>query len=454
MLSRGLLLSARAPASARCAFSTAVPLRALSEPEFTRLSGLPTVHDPWTNKGTGFPIPERDRLRIRGLVPPRTLSLETQALKVKHILDKKVDALEKNTFLADLQDRNETLYFRILLDHLEELSPIVYTPTVGRACLKFGSVFRRARGMYFSSQDVGHMAAMAHNWPHSDVEVIVVTDGSRILGLGDLGANGMGIPIGKLALYVAAGGINPRKVLPVMLDLGTDNKELQNDPWYLGMTHARLSGDAYYAAVHEFVTAARLRWPHALIQFEDFSSDKAATILSAYRENTLCFNDDIQGTGAVTLGALLAAIRTQGAAAKLCDQRIVIAGAGSAGMGVAASLARAMATREGLSVDAAAARFWILDKDGLMTRAGRAPEKLSPAQVPFVRRVGEEGGRAGPLRDGAGLAEVVKAVQPTILLGFTGVGGAFPEAAIREMARHVARPIIFPLSNPTANAGA
>ena len=218
---------------------------------------------------------------IRGLVPPRTLSLPIQAVKLKAAIDSRTDALEKHSFLADLQDRNETLYFRLLIDNLEELSPIVYTPTVGRACQKFGSIFRRARGMYFSSQDVGQCAAMVNNWPHDDVEIIVVTDGSRILGLGDLGANGMGIPIGKLALYVAAGGINPRKVLPVMLDLGTDNKALQEDPWYLGVPEPRLKGDAYYHMVDEFVHAVAQRWPHALIQFEDFSSDKAANILES-----------------------------------------------------------------------------------------------------------------------------------------------------------------------------
>ena len=218
-------------------------------------------------------------MNIRGLVPPRTLTLPVQAVKVKSAIDSRTDALEKHSFLADLQDRNEVLYFRLLIDNLEDFAPIVYTPTVGRACVRFGSIFRRARGMYFSSQDVGPCAAMVQNWPHDDVEIIVVTDGSRILGLGDLGANGMGIPIGKLALYVAAGGINPRKVLPVMLDLGTDNKTLQQDPWYLGLPEPRLRGPAYYNMVDEFVHAVAGRWPHALIQFEDFSSDKAANIL-------------------------------------------------------------------------------------------------------------------------------------------------------------------------------
>ena len=407
--------------------------------------GIQLVHDPLSNKGTGFPIPERDRLRIRGLVPPRTLTLAMQSEKIMAVVTSKTDLLERHAFLLDLLDRNETLYYRMLIDNLEALAPIVYTPTVGLACQKFGSVFRRARGMYFSSQDKGQMGVMCHNWPRDDVEVVVVTDGSRILGLGDLGANGMGIPIGKLALYVAAGGIDPRKVLPVMLDLGTDNAALQSDPWYLGMTHSRLRGAEYHAMVHEFVHAVHARWPHALIQFEDFSSDKAATILDTYRDAHLCFNDDIQGTGAVVLGALLAAVRTQGESARLRDQRIVICGAGSAGMGVAASLAAAMASREGLPAAEAASRFWLVDQFGLLGE-GRAPGALTAAQRAFARRVD------GGLRDGAKLGEVVASVKPTILLGFTGVGGAWGEGVVREMAKHVPRPIIFPLSNPTANA--
>ncbi len=324
--------------------------------------------------------------------------------------------------------------------------------TVGQVCLRFGSYFRRARGMYFSAGDRGQMGAMMHNWPHDDVEVVVVTDGSRILGLGDLGSNGMGIPIGKLALYVSAGGIDPRKVLPCMLDLGTDNQSLLQDPWYLGMAHPRLRGDEYYSLVHEFVTAIRLRWPNALIQFEDFSSDKAATILETYRNDALSFNDDIQGTGSVTLGALMAAVRTQGPKAQLLDQRIVVCGAGSAGMGVCSSLLDAM-VQEGCPPEAARQRFWVMDKDGLI-----GPERdratLSGAQLTFARTAEDEGedGADTRLPDKSALIDVVSRVKPTILLGFTGVGGAFKENVIREVARHVARPIIFPLSNPTSNA--
>ena len=474
-LRRRPFASAAAPRAPPPPYDTASPAFNFLQPTFIRRRGLGVVHDPWSNKGTGFPLAERDRLRIRGLVPPRTLSLEVQVEKMKVAIEGKRTALEKHSFLSELQDRNETLYFRLLIDNLETLAPIVYTPTVGLACQKFGSVFRRARGMYFSSQDKGLLATMCFNWPHDDVEVIVVTDGSRILGLGasaearrgahstaparrraltppspsapgDLGSNGMGIPIGKLALYVAAGGIDPRKVLPVMLDLGTDNKELQQDPWYLGMTHPRLRGEAYFSAVHEFVHAVRHRWPAALVQFEDFSSDVASPILETYRHSQLCFNDDIQGTGSVTLGAVLAAVRTQGAGAKLSDQRIVICGAGSAGIGVASSLAAAMSDREGIPASATASRFYVLDKDGLLGAARAAPGgALTAAQRAFCRP-------AGDLPDGAPLAAVVAAVRPTILLGFTGQGQTWTEPVIREMARHCARPIIFPLSNPTQNA--
>ena len=464
VLSRGI--SASAPASSPA--GTTVTAAAVPDPtsthkldvsryEFTpalvtRQRGLNIVQDPLTNKGTGFEAAERDRLRIRGLVPPRTLSLPVQAQKIMHAIDSKTDALEKSAYLSDLQDRNETLFFRVLIDNLEALAPFVYTPTVGQVCLRFGSYFRRARGMYFSSADRGLMSTMVYNWPQEEVEVVVVTDGSRILGLGDLGSNGMGIPIGKLALYVSAGGVDPRKVMPCMLDLGTDNQSLLSDPWYLGMTHPRLRGDAYYSLVHEFIHAVHTRWPRALIQFEDFSSDKAANILEAYRRNHLCFNDDIQGTGAVTLGALLAAVRTQGAGAMLGDQRIVVCGAGSAGMGVCSSLLDAM-VQDGLAPEAARQRFWVLDKDGLVG-PGRARESLSDSQTPFARSAVDEGelGSDTRLADRAPLLEVVARVKPTILLGFTGMGGAFKEDTIREMARHVQRPIIFPLSNPTSSA--
>jgi malate dehydrogenase (oxaloacetate-decarboxylating)(NADP+) len=483
------------------------------EPILTKAKGISIIHDPTTNKGTGFPLTERDRLGIRGLVPPRTLSLQGQVEKILQSVRAIEDPLQKAVFMNDLCDRNETLFYRILIDNLPEFAPIVYTPVVGLMCQKFGTYFRRARGMYFSSQDRGMMASMLYNWPRDDVEVIVVTDGSRILGLGDLGANGMGIPIGKLMLYVAAGGIDPKKVLPCLIDAGTDNVKLREDPYYLGLPQPRLKGDDYFSLVHEFVNAVKYRWPNAMIQFEDFSSDKAGDILEAYRYDHRCFNDDIQGellfemaksarpicnnclmvtysllsspyftgTGVVALASLMAAVRTQGQGVRLRDQRIVVCGAGSAGLGVSQQVYDAM-LQEGAEPDDARARIWVLDKDGLLG-PGRDRDALSPAAAFFTRdhagglpvtasggmgtmgsvgSLGRKAASAGAsasslaygsgLQDKSKLADVVASVQPTILLGLTGVGGTFSETVVREMGSHIPRPIIFPMSNPTSHA--
>ena len=295
--------------------------------------------------------------------------------------------------------------------------------------------------MYFSSQDRGQMASMVYNWPHDDVQVIVVTDGSRILGLGDLGANGMGIPVGKLSLYVAAGGVDPRRTLPVMLDCGTDNEELRNDPTYLGMTHRRLKGDEYFSLVHEFVMSVFQRWPNALLQFEDFSTANAQAILDAYKGIKLCFNDDIQGTGAVTLAGLLGALRAQKSDQMLRDQKIFVVGAGSAGIGVATSICQGM-QHQGLTEEEANSRIWVFDDKGLIG-SNRAEDSLSPQQRPFRRR-DEEGDLS--------LKDAIAKHRPAILLGLTGVSGLFTEPVVREMAKHHARPIIFPLSNPTSSA--
>lgn len=272
--------------------------------------------------------------------------------------------IKKNLLLEDLHDRNETLYHRVLVDHIEEVAPIVYTPTVGQACQEFATRFRRPRGMYFTEEDRGHMAAMVYNWPHKDVHCIVVTDGSRILGLGDLGANGMGIPIGKLALYCAAGGIAPHRVLPVVLDVGTNNEELLKDEFYLGVQKKRLRGDEYFYLVDEFMHAVRYRWPNVLVQFEDFSSDVAQILLDKYRYQYLVFNDDIQGTGATATAGLLCALRATGSTVdSLGDQRIVIAGAGSAGIGIAQTLMQAM-VEQGRSAEEAKKAFFVVDQFG------------------------------------------------------------------------------------------
>jgi malate dehydrogenase (oxaloacetate-decarboxylating)(NADP+) len=390
------------------------------------------------NKGTGFPDSERDALRIRGLVPPQVVSIDDQVTRVMENFHRQEGDLERYVHLETLHDRNETLYYRVLLGHLRELTPIVYTPTVGKACSHFGHIYRRARGMYFSAAEVPCFEDMVRNWPDEEVDIVVVTDGSRILGLGDLGANGMGIPIGKLSLYVVGAGIYPYRTLPVMLDLGTDNVALREDPLYLGERIPRLKGDAYYAAVDAFVRAVHGRWPRVLIQFEDFSNDHAFPLLARYRDEILCFNDDIQGTGAVALAGILSALRITGQA--LADQRVVFLGAGSAARGIADAIVAGMMQAGGLSPEQARERIWMQDTKGLVTR-----ERL--AGLPEHKRAFARD--EPPL---AGLVEVIRHVRPTVLIGVCGQPGGFTQEALREMSRHCARPVVFPLSNPTAKA--
>jgi len=413
--------------------------------------GIEIANDPLYNKGTAFEHGERDRLGLRGMLPTRHLTHRAQINKILINLRKEPDDIHKNLLLRELLDRNETLFHRVLVENIKELAPIIYTPTVGRVCLEFGSQYRRPRGMYFSMFDRGHMQAMVHNWPGKDVQVVVVTDGSRILGLGDLGANGMGIPIGKLALYCAAGGIAPHRVLPVMLDCGTDNQQLLEDPYYLGVQQPRLVGPEYDQVVEEFMYSIYGRWPKALVQFEDFSSDKALSILNKYRNRFLCFNDDIQGTGAVTVAGLMTALRVQGVKpSDLCKQRILCAGAGSAGMGVAAALRDAMVLESNgaMTQEQAAANFFVCDVSGLIAVNGCEKSewnKLTTEQQAFANP-------GTHVKRGMSLLETAKAAKPTVLLGLSACGGLFKEDLIREVAAHSPRPIIFPLSNPTASA--
>mmetsp|Transcript_101438 Transcript_101438/g.293411 ORF Transcript_101438/g.293411 Transcript_101438/m.293411 type:complete len:624 (+) Transcript_101438:193-2064(+) len=402
--------------------------------------GSEVLTNPLYNKGTAFKSGERDRLRFRGLLPSRVLNIHKQKERFLIALRDLDSNIRKNIMLEDLHDRNETLYHRVLVDHIEEMAPLIYTPTVGQACQEFATRFRRPRGMYFTEEDRGQMASMVYNWPHKDVHVIVVTDGSRILGLGDLGANGMGIPIGKLSLYCAAGGIAPHRVLPVVLDVGTDNQELLDDPFYLGVQKRRLRGPEYFAMVDEFMQAVRYRWPNVLVQFEDFDSSVAQTILDKYRDKHLCFNDDIQGTGATALAGLLGALRAKGQDVEsLGDEKILIAGAGSAGIGIAQVLKQAM-IEQGCSEEKAANAFFIADQDGLLGKA--RIDKLNREQKEFARDAD----------DGLSLLDVVEKYEPSILIGVTAVGGLFTEDLIRTMASKVERPIIFPLSNPTTKA--
>jgi malate dehydrogenase (oxaloacetate-decarboxylating)(NADP+) len=398
--------------------------------------GLDLLHDPALNKSTGFTEAERNALGILGLLPPRVFSIEEQLRRVMENFDRKESDLERYIFLVALQDRNETLFYRTLTDHIERLLPIIYTPTVGEACRQFGHIFRRPRGLYVSARDRGRVAQLLANWPEDDVRVIVVTDGERILGLGDLGAYGMGIPIGKLSLYTACGGIHPGRCLPVMLDTGTDNATLLTDPLYIGLVQRRLRGEAYDELVDEFIQAVQDRFPRALIQFEDFATPQAVRLLARYRDQACAFNDDIQGTAAMVLAALLAAGRITGQA--LCEQRLVFLGAGAAATGIASLVTRAM-VEEGLSELEARQRSLLVDRDGLVVTTDSA---LTEYQRPFAAN--------GPkLPD---LETVIAAVRPTAIIGVSGQGGGFTEGAVRRLSAQQHHPIILALSNPTSHS--
>ena len=399
--------------------------------------GVDLLHDPRLNKGTAFTPEERDQLGLRGLLPPKYILIEEQLELVSENYSHKKTDLERYIYLIGLLDRNETLFYRLLEEHLEEMMPIVYTPTVGLACEKYSRIFRRPRGLCISLRDRGRVDSLLANWPYEDIRIIVVTDGERILGLGDLGLNGMGIPVGKLSLYVAAAGIDPSMTLPVCLDVGTNNEELRQDPLYLGLDLPRERGEAYDELVDEFVHAVRARWPHCIIQFEDFGNTNAFRLLEKYRDEAPVLNDDIQGTGAVILAGLLGALRIT--KQSLSQQRIVFLGAGEAGIGIAEAIITGM-KEEGLTDEEAKQRFWHVDSKGLVTH--QRPGKLAPHKLLFARD--EE-----PVST---LGRVVERVQPTVLLGVSGKPGLFNEMIVRAMARQIERPIIFALSNPTSKA--
>ena len=397
--------------------------------------GVEILQDARLNKGTGFTEAERDRLGLRGLLPPRVFTQEEQEDRVLANLRSLDAPLDQYLALVALLDRNERLCYRTMMDHLAEFLPIVYTPTVGEACRKFGRLFRSTRGVYISARDRGQIRNILRNWPAERVSVIVVTDGERILGLGDLGAHGMGIPIGKLTLYTACGGVDPALGLPVMLDVGTDNEALRADPHYIGLAQPRLRGEEYLSLVDEFVDAVEEVFPGALIQFEDFATTNATRLLARYRMRACTFNDDIQGTAAVTLAGLLNAGRVTGQ--PLTEQRILFGGAGVA-VGCAALIVRAM-QRLGLSEAAARSRCWFFDSKGLAV-AGRPV--LSEALRPF----------AHPHPETRDLAEAVTSLRPTALIGLSGVTGLFTEPVLRAMAAGNDRPIVFAMSNPTSQA--
>lgn len=412
------------------------------------LRGHMLLHQPLWNKGSAFTEEERREFGLVGLLPPHISSLEEQVTRSYGSYLHKDDDLERYIFLAALQDRDEVLFYRLLSDHLSEMCPMVYTPVVGLACQNYSHIYRRPRGLYISYPHQNDIEEMLLHAPSQDVRVIVVTDGERILGLGDLGIGGMDIPVGKLTLYSLCAGIHPATTLPIILDVGTDNQELLADPLYLGWHHERVRGMAYDGFVDAFVQAVKRVFPNVLLQWEDFAKGNARRLLARYQDELCTFNDDIQGTGAVTLAGLLAAVKSIGA--KLSEQTVVILGGGSAGTGIAEQLVSAM-TSEGQSPAAARAALWLIDSHGLVHTGRRhlEPEKRLFAQ-PLERLV--EWPLAGQVTPG--LEDVVAHLHPTILIGTAAQAGAFTESIVREMAAHARRPIIFPLSNPTSKSEA
>jgi malate dehydrogenase (oxaloacetate-decarboxylating) len=403
---------------------------------------------PLLNKGTAFTEEERTVFGLLGLLPPHVETLQEQVVRAYEAYHRKDDDLERHIYLRALQDTNEVLFYRLLLDHIEEMTPIVYTPTVALACQQFSHIYRRPRGLFVSYPRRDSIITLLRNRPNPNVDVIVVTDGERILGIGDQGAGGLGIPIGKLSLYTLIGGIRPERTLPIVLDVGTNNLERLDDPEYLGWRHERITGQDYFDFIDQFVQAVKQEFPETCLQWEDFANSHARPLLERYRDNLLTFNDDIQGTAAVALGAILSAINVTGKT--LGEQHIVMFGAGSAAIGVADGLRAAM-KEEGLSEQEARSRFWLLNSKGLL-HSGR--KDLSPEQNVYARAESGISGWPRTSNGRIGLADVIGKIDATILIGLSTVAGIFSEAIIREIARKVERPVIFPLSNPTANSEA
>ena len=410
--------------------------------------GMDLLNRQTLNKGTAFTERERSEFGLHGLLPPQIETLDQQVLRAYEAYLRKGDDLERHIYLRALQDTNEVLFYRLLLDHVEEMTPIVYTPVVALACQQFSHIYRKPRGMFIAYPMRDSIPALLRNRPHAKVDVIVVTDGERILGIGDQGAGGLGIPIGKLSLYTLIGGIRPERTLPIALDVGTNNLERLNEPEYLGWRHERITGQAYFDFIDGFVQAVKQELPDTLLQWEDFATPHASPILQRYRNEMLTFNDDIQGTAAVALGTVIGAVKVTGRS--LQDQQIVMLGAGSAGIGVADGL-RAELETAGLSEQEARSRFWVIDKDGLL-HTGR--KDLRPEQSVYAQPEDRVSRWPKTFNGRSGLADVIGQIDATILIGLSTVSGAFSESIVREMARKVERPIIFPLSNPTEKSEA
>jgi len=398
--------------------------------------GVKILHDPIRNKGTAFTDADRKALNLTGLLPPRVHTIAEQELRVLKNVRDKPSALDRYLYMVSLQDRNETLFYRVVMNNIAEMMPLIYTPTVGAACQAFRHIFRRPRGFYVSSKDRGNVKEILHNWPHKNARIIVITDGERILGLGDLGADGMGIPIGKLSLYTACAGIPPTECLPVMLDVGTNNEALLNDPLYNGLEQRRERGEKYDELLDEFVQAAQEIFPGVLIQFEDFGNTNAFRFLEKYRDKVCCFNDDIQGTGSVALAGIISALRITGE--KLSDQRLLFLGAGEAGIGTADAFVAAL-VEEGMPVDKAREHCNFVDTKGLLTSKRANLEHHKQRYARDLEPVGN-------------FLEAVKILKPTVILGLSGQPGTFTQEIIEAMAEINKRPIIFALSNPTSKA--
>jgi malate dehydrogenase (oxaloacetate-decarboxylating) len=419
-----------------------------SESQTTSISGQQLLDNPLLNKASAFPEAERRELGLMGLLPLHTSTIEEQLARVYENYQRKDSDIERYIFLTALQDRNETLFYRLLQEHVTEMMPIIYTPTVGEGCRQYSHVFRRPRGLYVSYPYRSEILSLLNNAPAQNAGVIVVTDGERILGLGDLGVGGMRIPVGKLSLYTVCAGIHPAKALPILLDVGTDNQELLNDPLYLGWRHERVRGEDYDDFIEAFVAAVELKFPRVLLQWEDFSKHNAPRILERYRDRLCTFNDDIQGTGAVTVAGLLAA--TKLTHTKLSEQRIVILGAGSSAIGISDQIVAAMMV-EGPAELEARAKLWLVDSQGLV-HTGRT--KVEPYKQKYAQPIETTLNWKVNEPSQFAFGDVVRNVKPTVLIGTSAQPGAFTEEIVREMARHVERPVIFPLSNPTSRSEA
>lgn len=415
---------------------------------FVRQAGNTLLNTPLLNKGSAFSSEERKSFNLSGLLPANIESIEEQASRAYEQFSLFSSELDKHIYLRNIQDTNETLYFKLIDQHIEEMMPIIYTPTVGDACQKFSQIYRRNRGLFLSYEEQDELEEILNNAPNTDVKVIVITDGERILGLGDQGIGGMGIPIGKLALYTACGGINPEHTLPIVLDVGTNNSALLSDPMYMGWRHPRVSGEQYYDFVDDCLKAIRQRWPDALIQFEDFAQTNAMPLLQRYQDKFCCFNDDIQGTASVTVGTLLAAANVTGK--RLSQQKVVFAGAGSAGCGIAEAIIAQM-VYEGISEKQAREQIFMVDRWGLLEQGmtGLLSFQQSLAQPTSIRTQWEVDANTE-----ISLLDVIQKAKPDVLIGVTGVPGLFNQPIIEAMAAGCERPVVMPLSNPTSRVEA